>query len=193
MMSTGVLCFVRSQLGVSPVVSFPYVLSQFLPLTQGQAVMIFFSFLVLLQWSILGRAFRLVTFLQPIAAILFGYLNDLAYLLFPIATPQTYLGRLSLLGLGLLLFAIGISIYMKAGLFLLPVEGIQQAIVLSYNIPFSVVKTMFDLSMVGVSALLGVIFMGQIVGIREGTLLAGILVGPLIHLFHQWFVLFGVG
>lgn len=82
---------------------------------------------------------------------------------------------------------------MKAGLFLLPVEGIQQAIVLSYNIPFSVVKTMFDLSMVGVSALLGFIFMGQIVGIREGTLLARILVGPLIHLFHQWFVLFGVG
>lgn len=193
MTSTGVLCFVRSQLGVSPVVSVPYVLSQFLPLTQGQAVMIVFSFLVLLQWSILGRAFRLVTFLQPIAAILFGYLNDLAYLLFPIATPQTYLGRLSLLGLGLLLFAIGISIYMKAGLFLLLVEGIQQAIVLSYNIPFSVVKTMFDLSMVGVSALLGFIFMGQIVGIREGTLLARILVGPLIHLFHQWFVLFGVG
>lgn len=73
MTSMGVLCFVRSQLGVSPVVSVPYVLSQFLPLTQGQAVMIFFSFLVLLQWSILGRAFRLVAFLQPIAAILFGY------------------------------------------------------------------------------------------------------------------------
>ena len=43
------------------------------PFNSRQAVMIVFSFLVLLQWSILGRAFRLVAFLQPIAAILFGY------------------------------------------------------------------------------------------------------------------------
>ena len=187
MTSTAIVFFVRSQLGVSPVVSVPYVVSQFLPLTQGQAVMVVFSLLVLLQWPILGRAFRLTTFSQLFAAILFGYLNDLAFFLFPIATPATYLGRLSLLGVGLILFAIGIIIYMKAGLSLLPVEGMQQAIVLSYDLPFSTVKTGFDLSMVGVSVLLGLVFMGRIVGVREGTLLAGSLVGPLIHLFHRWF------
>ena len=187
MTSTAVLCFVKSNLGVSPVVSVPYVLSRVFPITQGQAVMIVFSLFVLLQWPILGKAFRLVTFLQLIAAILFGYLNDFVYLLFPITTPATYLGRLSLLGLGLILFAVGIIIYMKAGLFLLPVEGIQQAIVLSYKIPFSVVKTSFDLSMVVVSLLIGYLIMGQVIGVREGTLLAGILVGPLIHLFHHWF------
>ncbi|SDI35391.1 hypothetical protein [Dolosicoccus paucivorans] len=45
MTSTAIVFFVRSQLGVSPVVSVPYVVSQFLPLTQGQAVMVVFLYL----------------------------------------------------------------------------------------------------------------------------------------------------
>lgn len=52
---------------------------------------------------------------------------------------------------------------------------------------FGFVKLGFDVSLVVLSAVISLVFMSSIKGVREGTVAAAVLVGPIVHFIRPWF------
>lgn len=177
-LALGISFSVKSDLGVSPISSIAYVVSQILSLDLGlctTAVMLLFIFI---QFLILRRDFKVKHLLQIVCSSLFGlFVSVASWITAPIQVVEFYPLRLVFCGISILLIAIGVFFYLAPNLISLPTEGVMQAISLKYKIPFHRIKIMFDCTVVACAALLSVIFMHELVGVREGTVLAAIFVG----------------
>ncbi len=75
--SLGVSLITKADLGTSPISSVPYVLSLNFPFTLGQFTIVFSLVLILIQFLILRKNFRLEHLLQIPVSVLFGYFIDL--------------------------------------------------------------------------------------------------------------------
>lgn len=179
LMALGVAFSVNSNLGVSPVNSLPYVISQISGIDLGSCVIVIFCSYLLVQVLLLGRQFRWINLTQVLFSVIFGYFVDLAkWIVGDFALP-TYPGRLFMLLISILLVALGVCLYMDVKLINMPMEGMIDAIkaVLAPQKPFHDVKVVMDCLVVAVGGVLSLIFLGGLVGIREGTVLCALLAG----------------
>ncbi|MCL2579619.1 MAG: DUF6198 family protein [Oscillospiraceae bacterium] len=176
----GVAFAVNSDLGLSPVQSFPFVLSRITGLSMGTWVKVVLSFFILMQAAILRKEFRPIDVTQIVFAVIFGYfVNFTQFLLGDFRIP-TYGGQLTFLFLGMVCIATGIIFYMDAKLVNLPSEGIVAAIAYKLDKPFHIVKIFADSTVVLSALALSLIFLGGLDGVREGTIASSILIGKMI-------------
>ena len=151
--SLGVSLITKASLGTSPISSIPYVLSLSFPFTLGNFTIFFSVFLILLQLLILRKNFKLEHVLQIPVSIVFGYFIDLTMLLFTWVNPQSYVMKIVYLLIGCLILGIGVYMEVLADVVMLPGESFVRAIVLTLG------------------------FAGHFNGVREGTVIAALLVG----------------
>ena len=64
-------------------------------------------------------------------------------------------------------------------------EGLVKSISMIVPIRFSTLKVLFDVSLVALSSLISLIGIGRIIGIREGTAAAMILVGTTVKILKN--------
>lgn len=183
----GVSFSVKSDLGVSPVNSIPYVISLFTGIEQGRCVTAIFICFIGLQFVISPRTFSLKNLLQIIGSTVFGYFVTAANAL-TIGIPgcTNYPMRLLYLFISMVFIAIGVSLYMKPALLPLPAEGIMQALVDRFGIRFPNAKSGVDTTMVVVATVLSFIFFGQLNGVREGTVIAALGIGQLVKIWNRF-------
>ncbi|RQD70651.1 MAG: hypothetical protein D5S00_03755 [Tindallia sp. MSAO_Bac2] len=186
LLAMGVAFSIKSGLGVSPVSSLPYALSLTLQKDVGLMSAMVFTFYVLLQIILLRRKFELKNLFQLGVAFLFGFFVSFSNALILPLTPVTYPYRLTLLVISLFLIAMGIIFYLSANLIPQPPEGIVLALQSTTGIPFSKIKIIFDSTSVFFAVILLLLFVGNIQGLREGTLLAALGVGRLIGYLSRW-------
>jgi len=180
-LATGVAFAINSDLGVSPVNSFSYILSRILNVNMGICVFAFFASLVLCQIIVLRNRFKWINLTQIVAAFIFGYFVDLARFILGDFTFPTYFGQLLMLGISIMLIATGIILFIDAKLVSLPPEGLVQAITeIKPPWSFHSVKIVVDSALVAIAILLSLLFLGSIYGVREGTVLSAVLVGKAI-------------
>lgn len=79
--------------------------------------------------------------------------------------------------MGIIFLALGISFEIQANLVTTAGEGVVLAICKVFPIKFGNMKVIFDITLVTISVLLSIIFLGELTGVREGTIAAAILVG----------------
>ena len=171
MNSLGVSLITKASLGTSPITSIPYVLSLSFPFTLGNFTIFFSVFLILLQLLILRKNFKLEHVLQIPISIIFGYFIDLTMLLFTWVNPQTYIMKIVYLLIGCLILGFGVYMEVLLG------KSFVRAIVLTWRTNFGTTKICFDVSMAVIAAVLSFVFTGHLNGVREGTILAALLVG----------------
>ncbi len=181
----GVAFSVNSDLGVSPVNSLPYVLSQILNVSMGTCVTGVFCGFILLQALILRREFSLISLTQILFSTAFGYFVDLAKWIVGDFCFPTYFGRLAMLAISVVLIAFGIYFYLLARLVPMPMEGLAMAISKKAKKPFTTMKTVTDCVAVALAAALSLIFLHQLDGVREGTLITALVVGKVIALIKK--------
>lgn len=180
-MAFGVAFSVNSGLGVSPVNSLPYVVSLVLGVDMGSCVIGVFSFYVLVQILIYRRDFKWVNLTQILFSTLFGYFVDFAKAVVGDFALPTYPGQLIMLAVSMVLVALGVCLYMDAGLVNMPMEGMTNAIAERIvKKPFHDVKVAVDCLAVAAAILLSFVGLGGLEGIREGTLLCALLVGKMM-------------
>lgn len=184
----GVAFSVNSQLGVSPVNSLPYVISVIIGKDLGTVVIVVFCFYILVQILLLRKEFQWINLTQIVFSTIFGYFVDFAKYILGDFTIPTYLGKLTMLAISILLVALGICIYVNVKLVNMPMEGMTAAIQKKVfkNKTFSDVKVIMDCLVVAVGILLSFTFLGKLVGIREGTVLCAILVGKVMKILQKW-------
>ncbi len=183
--AVGVSLVTKASLGTSPISSIPYVLSLNYPLTLGNFTIIFSIFLIVLQIFILRKNFKLENILQIPVSIAFGYFIDLTMYLFFWVDPQNYFVKLIALLAGCIVLGFGVYLEVLADVIMLPGESFVRAIVQTWNTNFGTTKIIFDSSMTIIAGVLSFIFFGKLNGVREGTIIAALLVGFIARLFGK--------
>lgn len=176
-MAFGIAMSIKAGLGTSPVSSMPYVVSEFTPLTVGNITIIMHILFILLQIIILRKRYKKVQLLQLPVAIAFGYITDFAVFVLRNVYCYSYAQQWFLCVFGILLVGIGVSFEVNAGVVTLAGEGLILAICQVLPIKFSDLKVVFDVTLVVLSCVVSLCFIGKVVGVREGTVAAAVFVG----------------
>lgn len=183
--SLGVSLITKANLGTSPISSIPYVLSLNFPFTLGNFTIFFSIFLIVLQLIILRKNFKLEHILQIPVSIIFGYFIDLTMILFYWVNPEAYIMKIVYLLMGCLILGVGVYMEVLADVVMLPGESFVRAIVLTWKTNFGTTKICFDVSMSVIAAVLSFVFAGRLAGVREGTVIAALLVGFIARLIGK--------
>ena len=183
--SLGVSLITKANLGTSPISSIPYVLSLNFPFTLGNFTIFFSIFLIVLQLIILRKNFKLEHILQIPVSIIFGYFIDLTMILFSWVNPEAYIMKIVYLLIGCLILGAGVYMEVLADVVMLPGESFVRAIVLTWKTNFGTTKICFDVSMSVIAAVLSFAFAGRLAGVREGTVIAVLLVGFIARLIGK--------
>lgn len=181
----GVSLVTRASLGTSPISSIPYVLSLHFPLTLGNFTILFSIFLILLQILILRKNFKIENILQIPVSVAFGYFIDLTMKLFFWVNPENYLIKVLALLAGCMVLGFGVYLEVVADVVMLPGESFVRAIVLTWKTNFGTTKILFDSSMTLIATVLSFLFFGKLNGVREGTIVAALLVGFIARLLGK--------
>lgn len=176
-MAFGVAFSIKAGLGTSPISSVPYVTAKISHLSVGTTTIIMNFIFILIQILILKKQYEWFQLLQFPAAILFGTVIDLAKKIIDPLSCSNYLTQWILCFIGIFLIALGVSMEVMANLVTTAGEGIVLAICKVTKAKFSNIKVSFDVLLVCISIILSLIFLGQLDGIREGTIGAAIFVG----------------
>ena len=183
--SLGVSLITKANLGTSPISSIPYVLSLNFPFTLGNFTIFFSIFLIVLQLIILRKNFKLEHILQIPVSIIFGYFIDLTMILFFWVNPEAYIMKIVYLLMGCLILGVGVYMEVLADVVMLPGESFVRAVVLTWKTNFGTTKICFDVSMSVIAAVLSFVFAGRLAGVREGTVIAALLVGFIARLIGK--------
>ena len=181
----GIALAVNSNLGVSPVSSLPYVVSQIAGISLGTCTIAVYIGYILLQ-MVISRKFQPALLLQLVFSTIFGWFVDGAkYVLGDFCLP-TYFGQLTMLAASILLIGFSLVLYIDVKLAPMPAEGLVGCLSEKLHKPFSQMKTFVDCSSVLIGAVLSLLFLGKLVGIREGTILTALLVGRMMGTLRKF-------
>lgn len=183
--SFGVSFITKANLGTSPISSIPYTLSLGYPLTLGQFTFIFNFLLVMLQILILRKNFKKESLLQIPVTILFSMFIDMTMALLSFMNPSNYIFKFIYLILGCAILGFGVFIEVIADVVMLPGEAFVNTVSKTFHTDFGKTKVMFDSSMALISAVIGIVLYHKLAGVREGTIIAAVLVGMIARFLKR--------
>lgn len=131
---------------------------------------------------ILRRNFKAEHLLQIPISVLFGYFIDLSMVLLTFIDLRSYFVQIAGLLCGCVILGFGVYLEMAADVAMLPGESFVRAVAATWNTEFGTTKIVFDVSMTGIAALLSFGYFGGLNGVREGTVIAALLVGSIARL-----------
>ncbi len=129
-----------------------------------------------------GGGFFRRQFWQLPATFLFGAEIDLFRALLGDFTP--YWAKLAATFLGAFVVALGIVWELAGDVLYLPGDGMVHSISKALKTPFGITKMCFDVSLVAISAVVSLLIVRQILGVREGTLVGAVMVGQFVRLMR---------
>ena len=182
----GVSFITKAGLGTSPITSNPYTLSLGFTPTVGMFTLFFNLLLIVLQIILLRRNFQLQNLLQLPIIALFSFFIDLTMSLLGFMQPETYAMKVVSLIVGCLILGFGVFMEMVANVAMLPGEATVRAVSDVFSTDFGKTKIAFDSSMTVIAAILSFIMFKHLDGVREGTIVAAILVGFIARLFKKY-------
>lgn len=195
----GVALFTKGAVGVTPISSLNYVLSLHCPLSLGGTTFIFNMVLIVLQYFMFAKAERRSQIAMLLAQIpvtfIFSATIDAAMFALESFIPanwNSYAWSIFWVLSGSVTLAIGISLQVLASVAMVSGEAVVKQISSKFKFEFGYVKLAFDLTLVFLAAVCSLIFTNftELEGIREGTIVGALLVGPLVRFFrpHMGFV-----
>lgn len=177
----------RASLGISPITSLPYVCSLLWGLSLGTYTMVFNVLLITAQKLVLKKDFTTKDIAaQTILSLVFSAFIDLSIFLFGRFMPQAYPGKMLYLLFGCMVLALGVSMVVIANFAILPGEGAAKVIARLLKREFGTGKIIFDSSCVLFSSIFSLIGFGKIIGIREGTIIAALLIGSFSKIIMRF-------
>lgn len=175
--SFGVSFITKASLGTSPISSIPYTLSLKFSPTLGMFTLYMSVILIIIQMILLQKKFPKEYLLQIPISFLFSWFIDLTMELLQSMTLDTYFLKMISLLLGCLILGAGVYLEMAANVVMLPGESFVRAICVTFHKDFGKTKVVFDVSLSFIAGILSVVYFQKLAGVREGTIIAALLVG----------------
>lgn len=183
-----------AMLGTSPISSVPNVVSILLNQPLGHMSNLFQCVLLVIEWLLLGKDSSWKILLQLIPAFIFGFFIDIFMGLFTNHLPMpNYLAQFGWMACSIIILGVGVYFEVGSHTILMTGEGVARAIAIRFNLPFGRAKVINDCVMVIVAAVISFLASGQLIGIREGTLVTAIFTGMVVsavqkhaHALDRW-------
>lgn len=183
--SLGICCIIKANLGSSPISSLPYTISLNCPISLGTLTFILNLFLIAGQMLILKKDFKQREWLQLPISVLFGVFIDFSMILLSWVNPDSYALQLVVLVVGCAILGLGVSMEVIANVVMLSGEAFVQAISLKKKKEFGMVKIFFDSSLMVAAVIVSLLLYGEVMGVREGTIVAAVIVGMFARYFNR--------
>ena len=173
----------KAGLGTPPISSLPYVLYEIFSFSFGTFTFVFNLALIFGQLLLLKKEFTPAQYLQIPVTLLFSCVIDLVMFLLSGLTVEAYPARIALLLAGCVTLGFGIALQVVAEAIYIPGEGLVRAIAAKLKKEFGIIKTVFDSGMVTMAVILSLACCQAVVGFREGTIIAALIVGSIVRFF----------
>lgn len=187
----GIALITKALLGTSPITSVTYVLSMFTPLTMGQWTIVLNLLFMLGELPFMTRqdmkTDRRIFLLQIPVTLFFGTFIDCSMNALHWLCPQSYAAQIVCLLFGCFVLAVGIAFEVKVNIAMAAGEYFVRAISRRLRREFGYVKLAFDVTLVILACGLSLLFMSGIYGVREGTVTAALIVGPIVHFITPFY------
>ena len=183
LIAAAVVLNIRYDLGVAAFSSVMYAVAEIYHISLGTATIICYMIFVSMQ-CVLSKRITLTYALEIPLSFAFGLLTDFYDFLIPDFSLALVPGALCFF-LTMFVTALGVFLCVKSRLILTPVEGIVQTISDVFKFPFSMVKNVYDVSLVAISALLCIAYGAPFYGIGAGTVLSAFAIGRIIKIYER--------
>ena len=185
--SLGAAISIKANLGTSPLICIPYVSSLITKLSVGMTTFIFGFVLVGLQLVILRGDFEKRQYLQIVMGTIFSAFIDFSLMLVDFINPVDYASQMLVLLISCVVIAIGVLLEIKTEVIYLPPDGIIVALSKALNKEFGKIKPYCDVTFVVITVILSFVFLGYLAGVREGTVISAIIIGPIVRVLKKYF------
>lgn len=185
----GVALSAKAGLGTSPVASVPYSVSLLNhTLSFGWWLNLWSVVQIAVQVALLRKKCKPVEIIiQTVLAFVYGYLTDFSCRLIDGIQVSSYPGQLGLMLLSCFVLAFGIWMQFKGGVAMLPGEAMNRAISEVTGKRYEDIKILFDVLYIVVSAAICLLLIGKFEGVREGSIIAAVVIGNIIKLYNWLF------
>ena len=185
--SMGVALSAKAGLGTSPVASVPYSVSLVNhTLTFGWWLNMWSVLQIAVQIALLRKKCKPVEIIiQTVLAFVYGYLTDFSCKLISGLQANTYIMQFALMILSCFVLGFGIWVQFKGGVAMLPGEAMNRAISEVTGRKYENIKIFIDVLYIIVAAAICFIFIGKLEGVREGSIIAAVLIGNIIKLYNS--------
>lgn len=188
-LALGLTLNTKANLGVSPIISVPYSISQITGLNFGDLTFVVYAIFVIVQIIIhirLKNHKRIASdILQlPLSLIFTRLLN-----IFTVYIPTSQNLGISFIILTFAIICTGIGAAMSLSMQIVPNpgDGIVQALAERFDKSVGIAKNLFDCLNLSITLCISLFIAHQIVGVGIGTVIAVVGVGRVIALFHHIF------
>lgn len=183
--SFGICLIIKGDLGSSPISSLPYTFSMKFPISLGTLTFILNLFLIAGQIIMQKKDFNKREWLQLPVSVLFGIFIDASMFMLSWIEPHNYFQKFSLLIIGCIILGLGVSMEVIANVVMLSGEAFVRSLSQTTRKEFGIVKIFFDTSLMVLACIASLIMFGSILGVREGTVVAALLVGFVARIFNR--------
>lgn len=188
-LAIGLILNTKANLGVSPIISVPYSISQITGLNFGDITFVVYAIFVVVQIIIhirLKNHKRIVSdILQLPLSLIFTRLLNIFSTYIP--TAQNLGIRFIVLTLAIICTGVGAAMSLSMQLVPNPGDGIVQSLAEGFNKSVGLTKNLFDCFNLCITLCISIFIAHQIVGVGIGTVIAVLGVGRVIALFHHIF------
>lgn len=102
---------------------------------------------------------------------------------------RNYAEQLLYLAFSCFVLAFGIWLQFKGGVAMLPGEAMNRAISQVTGRRYENIKIIFDVIYIVLSAVICLVFLGELKGVREGSIIAAVAVGMIIKLYNKGYTI----
>ncbi len=185
----GVAISTKAGLGTSPVASVPYSISLLNhTLTFGWWLNLWSVIQIIVQIALLRKKCKpMEIIIQTILAFVYGYLTDFSCMLISGVQANSYAIQFGLMILSCFVLGLGIWIQFKGGVAMLPGEAMNRAISDVTGKRYENIKIFFDVLYIVAAAAICFLFIGKLEGVREGSIIAALLIGNIIKIYNRLF------
>ena len=197
-MVAGILCIglgialaKHSGTGTSPISTFPAVCTEIAAkhgmgwITMGMFTLMFNALYFVLEVVLMRREFGLIQLVQiPLFVLLSASVDVWLGLLDHIALPNYPCQLLCLLA-SIVVLALGVHLCVRVNILMTPGDAAPVVIAYKTQKPFHRVKVAWDVTLMCGAALLSLLCLGQLVHVREGTIISALLVGNVVKVWSN--------
>ena len=184
LLAIGITLNTKTNLGVSPLISIGYAVSQVARLNFGNMTFVVYAAFVAIQFLLRRKNARVRDLLQLLVALLFSQLLNLFSILLSFE-PATLPGRLVMLVFAVFLTGIGAAITLTMEIIPHPGDGLVSAVADTFHIATGLAKNLCDAVSVVLTLCVGLLFAHRIIGIGLGTLITVLLCGRVMALYYH--------
>lgn len=186
MLAAGLSLNAKTGLGVSPIISVAFCVSEVFHLNLGDMTFVLYALFVAAQLPLKDKKERFAVLLQLIVSLAFSRVINLCGML--ITYDHTLHGlpvNLAVLVLAIFLTGAGVALSINMRLIPNPGDGIVWAIAQKTGWAQGLTKNIFDISCVAVTCVIGFVVAQPFIGIGIGTVFAMLGVGRVIAVINR--------